>query len=300
MRRLNVREAQIDECIRTSMFALHQRPQNPELQQGDLLLLQLVKGDIDGPGGAGGRINFALIFDRIERDWDGSISRAHWPNANRVWNWIVYGLATVPTIPLNLETLNLSRSYSGQDNARYIEPVDQEVIRRYVLWALAREPEPAKQIIPARQIAEQFGAERSLAGIFNHDRIVEILNPVPKQTVIQEVFVRNTSLADMLKSYYDHQCQICRHSFLEPYGTEYSEAHHIQYLSQGGPDISGNMIVLCPNHHRIVHETHAEFRIQDLTYVYPNGLEERLKLDDHFVKSPTAQAVQGTFKGYRF
>jgi 5-methylcytosine-specific restriction endonuclease McrA len=300
MRRLNVREAQIDECIRMSMFALHQRPQNPELQQGDLLLLQLVKGDASGHGGAQGRINFALIFDHIERDWDGSISRAHWPHENRVWNWIVYGLATVPTIPFSLEALNLSRSYSGQDNARYIEPADQEIIRRYVLWSLAREPEPSRQIVPARQIAERFGPERSLEGIFNHDRI-EILNPVvPKRTVVQEIFVRNASLADMLKSYYDHHCQICQHSFLEPYGTDYSEAHHIQYLSQGGPDVSGNMIVLCPNHHRIVHETRAQFRQQDLTYVYPNGLEERLQLNDHFVKSPSMQPIEGTFKGYRF
>lgn len=299
MRRLNVREAQIDECIRTSMFALHQRPQNPELQQGDLLLLQLVKSDASGQVGSDGRINFALIFDRIERDWDGSISRAHWPNENRVWNWIVYGLATVPTVRFSLESLNLSRSYSGQDNARYIEPVDQEIVRRHVLWSLAREPEPTKQIIPAREIAERFGAERSLEGIFNHDRI-EVLNPVPKQTAIQEVFARNTSLAEMLKSYYDHHCQICQHSFAEPYGAEYSEVHHIQYLSRGGPDISGNMIVLCPNHHRIVHETHAAFRPQDLTYVYPNGLEERLKLDDHFTKSPSMRPLRGSIKGYQF
>ena len=41
MRRLNVREAQIDECIQKSMFAFSFRPQNPELQQGELLLLQL-------------------------------------------------------------------------------------------------------------------------------------------------------------------------------------------------------------------------------------------------------------------
>ncbi len=39
MRRLNVRPAQIDECIQQSMFAFSFRPQNPELQPGELLLL---------------------------------------------------------------------------------------------------------------------------------------------------------------------------------------------------------------------------------------------------------------------
>ncbi len=299
MRRLNVRETQIDECIRMSMFALHQRPQNPELQRGDLLLLQLVKNDAEAQHQIEERINFALVFDRIERDWDGSISRIHWPNANRVWSWIVYGLATVPTISFSLESLNLSRSYSGQDNARYIDPIDQEVIQKFVLWSLARDPNPGKQIIPPRQIAEQFGLERSLDGIFNHDRI-ELLAPAPRRTVTQEIFVRNLSLADMLKSYYDHHCQICRHTFMDPYGSDYSEAHHIQYLSEDGPDVSGNMVVLCPNHHRIVHETHAEFRKHELTYVYPNGFEERLKLDDHFTKSSSIQPGQRTFKGYQF
>ena len=43
MRRLNVRPAQIDECIQKSMFAFSFKPQNPELHPGELLLLQLVK-----------------------------------------------------------------------------------------------------------------------------------------------------------------------------------------------------------------------------------------------------------------
>ena len=43
MRRLNVRPAQIDECIQKSMFTFSFKPQNPELHPGELLLLQLVK-----------------------------------------------------------------------------------------------------------------------------------------------------------------------------------------------------------------------------------------------------------------
>lgn len=299
MRRLNVREAQIDECIAMSMFALSQKPRNPELQQGELLLLQLVKTDAVHQRRTEERINFALIFDRLERDWDGSISRHHWPNENRTWDWIVYGLATVPTIPFSLDSIGLSRSYTGQDNARYIDPSDENIIREYVLWSLAQAPQPDRQVIPVRQIAETFGANRSLIGIFNHDRIEE-LHPAPKRMITQEVFERNTSLAEMLKSYYDHHCQVCLANFKEPYGVDYSEAHHIKYLSQGGPDVSGNMVVLCPNHHRIVHEAHAEFRPGDLTFVYPNGLEESLILTDHFQRSPASSAETQIYRGYRY
>jgi hypothetical protein len=281
------------------MFALSQRPRNPELQQGELLLLQLVKTDALTQRKINERINFALIFDRLERDHDGTISRHHWPSENREWDWIIYGLATVPTIPFSLDALGLSRDYAGQDNARYIEPQDEEIIRKHVLWSLAQAPEPDWQEIPARRIAEEFGHDRSLSSIFNHDRI-EILQPTPVRSTTQTIFVRNTALADMLKTYYDHHCQVCQHSFEPIYGVDYSETHHIQYLRDGGPDVSGNIVVLCPNHHRVIHETHAEFRHGDLTYIYPNGLIEKLQRADHFVKAPSRLGQLKLGSDYRY
>src|SRR5262245_46841484 len=139
MRRLNVREAQIDECIQKSMFALSFRPQSPELHQGELLLLQLVKNDAVRLGKINERINFALVFDRIEPDRDGALSRLHWPKEQRTWPWIVYCSATVPTIPFSLENLHLSANdaYQGQANARYISPHDEQLIRPFIRWSLA-------------------------------------------------------------------------------------------------------------------------------------------------------------------
>lgn len=286
MRRLNVREAQIDECIRESMFALSERPRNPELQVGELLLLQLVVADARRLGKLRERINFGLVFDRIERDHDGSISRRHWPNEGRTWDWIVYGTATVPTIPFSLEALNLSRSYTSQNNARYIDPSDEEKIRPLVLWSLAQRPDRYMQLVDPSQIAQTFGREKTLAGVFNHDRIA-LLEPAPPQRrMVAEGFDRNAYLAESLKSYYAHRCQVCGNDFLPTYGASYSESHHIQYLRDGGPDISGNIVVLCPNHHRIIHATNAEFSRSGLEYRYPNGLREPLILPDHLTKAP--------------
>jgi hypothetical protein len=45
MRRLNVRPAQIDECIQKSLFAFGVRPHNPELRPGELLLLETSRMD---------------------------------------------------------------------------------------------------------------------------------------------------------------------------------------------------------------------------------------------------------------
>ena len=284
MRRLNVREAQIDVCIRDSMFAIPDRPQNPELQPGELLLLQLTKQDavrLKVPY----RINFALVFSHLERDYDGSISRRHWPAEGRVWDWIVYATATVPTIPFNLEDLGLSRDYSGQTNPRLIDSQDEAVIQPYIQWALAQYPEPELQLVKPLLVAEEFGEYRAFEAVYNHDRI-EILHPTPSRTVMVEQYVRNSALADTLKSCYDHHCQVCGNDFEPTYGAPFAESHHIQYLREGGPDISQNIVVLCPNHHRIVHTTEARFNRDALAYEYPNGLRERLVLPGHLANEP--------------
>lgn len=74
MRRLNVRHTQINECIKQSLFGLSRKPRDPELQQGELLLLQLEKHEAELLGKLENRIDFALIFDHLEHDPDGMIS----------------------------------------------------------------------------------------------------------------------------------------------------------------------------------------------------------------------------------
>lgn len=311
MRRLNVRSAQIDECIRSSMFALHGRPTNPELQPGELLLLQLVKRDAVRQEKIHSRIEFALVFDRLERDHDGAISRARWPLEGRTWNWILYGLMTVPTIPFSLEDLELSADYDGQDNARRINSSDEDRVRPLVQWSLAQVPKPDLQIVSPSRVSDVFDRRRVLQTIFNHDRMTnigreaqarEIAEPgvpyvlgsaessEPFQTFLVEEtrFRRNPALAETLKSYYRYRCQVCGHDFEPRYGAEMAESHHVQYLSRGGLDISRNIVVLCPNHHRIIHATDARFNEHELSYEYPNGLHERLILPDHFERRTPA------------
>jgi hypothetical protein len=288
MRRLNVRPAQIDECIQQSMFAFSYKPQNPALQPGELLLLQLVKTEAARLRKLHSRIDFALVFDHIEPDRDGTISRLHWPKENRTWPWIVYGSSTVPTVPFSLEDLDISMDYDGQTNPRYIEPRDEHLIMPYIQWSLAEIPKPTLQLVPAYHVAQKFGQERTLSAIYNHDRIA-VLREAPVKMVNVEEFARNRFLADSLKSYYENRCQICGKDFLPDYGVAFSETHHIQYLSQGGLDVSGNIVVVCPNHHRIIHATNAHFDNQNLTYKYPNGLSEPLIHRDHFVKAPIFQ-----------
>ena len=58
------------------------------------------------------------------------------------------------------------------------------------------------------------------------------------------------------------------------------EAHHIDWLSQGGADERGNLMLLCPNHHRAVHACKARLDWEGRRYLL--GAEEApVRLDRH-------------------
>lgn len=62
--------------------------------------------------------------------------------------------------------------------------------------------------------------------------------------------VRDTALSATIKSAHDYRCQICDIQLAVPTGF-YAEAAHVQPLGSphNGPDITGNVLCLCPNHH---------------------------------------------------
>ncbi|MDT3379632.1 HNH endonuclease [Labrys neptuniae] len=63
--------------------------------------------------------------------------------------------------------------------------------------------------------------------------------------------LRDTQMALRVKALHNHECQVCGTTITLPDGRRYAEAHHIQPLGapHNGPDVAGNLICLCPNHH---------------------------------------------------
>jgi len=89
------------------------------------------------------------------------------------------------------------------------------------------------------------------------------------------------AIGESLKLYYNFRCQICGDNFSKKYNSLIAEAHHIDFFVSSLNNDASNITVLCPNHHRVIHKATPIFKREKLSFVYPNGLEEKLTLNKH-------------------
>ena len=74
-----------------------------------------------------------------------------------------------------------------------------------------------------------------------------------------------------LKKLYQYRCQICGATATVMYGVDVTEAHHLDYFSKTANNSPSNIVILCPDHHRIVHKTKAVFNFELLQFEYENA-----------------------------
>lgn len=83
-----------------------------------------------------------------------------------------------------------------------------------------------------------------------------IHDPNEPYRVKQEVYriLRDTALARTIKRWHQYKCQICGERLQLKEGKYYAESHHIKPLGfpHHGPDIPGNILCVCPNHHALL------------------------------------------------
>lgn len=75
---------------------------------------------------------------------------------------------------------------------------------------------------------------------------------IPRVSMQISRIVRDTAISRYVKQLNGNICQLCGCSLHLSDGTLYSEAHHIQPLAKGGPDILENVICVCPNCHALL------------------------------------------------
>lgn len=94
---------------------------------------------------------------------------------------------------------------------------------------------------------------------------------------------RNISL--QLKHLYNYKCQICGELVGPQIDVHPCESHHIDYFSKSCNNDMSNQIIVCPNHHRIIHAANPTFNRSKLQFQFSNGFTEKLTLNRHLVAS---------------
>ncbi len=108
----------------------------------------------------------------------------------------------------------------------------------------------------------------------------------PSSTILQtermlKIRKLNRKIGDNLKLLYGYRCQICGCLIGEEYGSHIAEAHHIDYFVSSLNNDASNQLIVCPNHHSIIHDANPIFDRQRRLYIYKNGLEQGLMLNEH-------------------
>jgi len=98
---------------------------------------------------------------------------------------------------------------------------------------------------------------------------------------IRKIRHLSKAIGNSLKVEYGYRCQICGEYIGERYGSNLIHAHHIEYFTQSLNNNADNILVVCPNHHGIIHDMNPRFDRMEKVYCYPNGLKEGLKLNVH-------------------
>jgi hypothetical protein len=151
-------------------------------------------------------------------------------------------------------------------------------------WARNLRPEPR-----AYDIADEAALEKCYesgedalreAVIKHHSGVSE-----RRRRLLQRSYRRNRALVGELHDMYAGRCQLCGFDPPVLYGVSACCGHHVIYLSRGGKDKLVNLMLICPNHHEVIHATNAVFDFRDLHYVFPNGRREPLVLNKHFARA---------------
>jgi 5-methylcytosine-specific restriction enzyme A len=95
----------------------------------------------------------------------------------------------------------------------------------------------------------------------------------------------NRAIIESLKLLYDYRCQICGNDFSARYGVHISESHHIKPFTKSLNNDASNQIIICPNHHRIIHKAEPVFDYKTLTFRFSNNIEDGLILNRHLTGS---------------
>lgn len=104
---------------------------------------------------------------------------------------------------------------------------------------------------------------------------------IEEKSKIVKIRKLDISISNNLKHLYQYKCQICGSNFGSKYNGNIVEAHHIEYFTKTFNNNSDNIMIICPNHHRLIHKVKPIFDRDRSMIIYKNGYKEKITLNYH-------------------
>ena len=99
-----------------------------------------------------------------------------------------------------------------------------------------------------------------------------------------KVRVYNTAIISQLKKLYGGRCQLCGERPFKSFGADICEAHHISYFSKSHNNDTSNLIIVCPNHHRLIHKLDPVYDSIAGCFKFKNGDIMDIVFDLHLTR----------------
>jgi hypothetical protein len=113
---------------------------------------------------------------------------------------------------------------------------------------------------------------------------LELTDPgasIEERVRIQKIRRLDRRIGENLKLLYGYRCQICGKWIGEEFSAHVVEAHHIDYFVTSLNNDASNQLIVCPNHHSIIHDVNPVFDRKRKLYLYQNGMTQGLLLNSH-------------------
>ncbi len=165
--------------------------------------------------------------------------------------------------------INLPEEYK-----EYIAVYTTEYDDSYILETIATED------VEIMREAVQGKAERAVETEINYEEADEGAGIQTNQRLVK-IRKLNRKIGENLKLLYGYRCQLCGQLIGEEFGSHIAEAHHIDYFVTSLNNDASNQIIVCPNHHSIIHDRNPIFDRRRKLYRYENGREQQLVLNRH-------------------
>lgn len=157
--------------------------------------------------------------------------------------------------------------------ALVIRPEWKSLFHRDILFTASRRLEQYED--QAQHVIRKMKSSTSLTPVLTPSASDLKEGPALRVQTTTYRILRDTELARRVKELHKSNCQICGKTIQLRDGTNYAEAHHIQPLGEDGPDVIGNIICVCPNHHAELDYRVAPLSLAELKTVPDHAIDPK-------------------------